>query len=81
MAFQNNQQFSTYDADHDTWGEVNCAQVYKGAWWYARGHKSNLNGFQYEGIHTTFAEGINWFAWKGHKYSLMNTTMMFHPRA
>ncbi|KAK4320306.1 hypothetical protein Pmani_008812 [Petrolisthes manimaculis] len=81
MAEQNNQQFTTYDADHDTWGSGNCAQVFKGAWWYKSCHHSNLNGFQYEGNHTTYADGINWRYWKGNHYSLMNTTMMFRPRA
>ncbi|KAK3866987.1 hypothetical protein Pcinc_027509 [Petrolisthes cinctipes] len=80
LAYHNNQQFSTYDADHDTYSR-NCAQDYKGAWWYKSCHESNLNGFQYEGIHTTNADGITWFPWKGQKYSLMNTTMMFRPRA
>ncbi|KAK4327800.1 hypothetical protein Pmani_001748 [Petrolisthes manimaculis] len=81
MTYHNNQQFSTYDADHDTSSSTNCAQKYMGGWWYQSCHDSNLNGFQYEGNHTSNVEGINWYHWKGTYYSLMNTTMMFRPRA
>lgn len=29
-----NQKFSTLDSDNDDWENVNCANDYKGGWWY-----------------------------------------------
>ncbi|MCL4164696.1 UNVERIFIED_CONTAM: hypothetical protein GTU68_021091, partial [Idotea baltica] len=59
FARQKGSKFSTKDQDNDTWGK-NCAQKFKGAWWYKDCHNSNLNGYQYEGHHDSFADGINW---------------------
>ena len=39
-----NKQFSTFDADHDLHRNENCAQSYKGGWWYNDCHFANLNG-------------------------------------
>ena len=69
MAFQNNVKFTTFDNDRDTW-EDNCASTYKGAWWYSHCHHSNPNGQYLSGVHSTFADGMNWNAFKGHYYSL-----------
>ena len=44
MANHNNRPFSTYDSDNDAYGGGNCAQNYRGAWWYNRCFHSNLNG-------------------------------------
>ena len=44
MAKHNNRPFSTYDSDNDAYGGGNCAQVYRGAWWYNQCFRSNLNG-------------------------------------
>ncbi|XP_064459306.1 techylectin-5A-like [Ornithodoros turicata] len=55
----NGAMFTTQDQDHDLyWG--NCAVLYKGAWWYQYCHTSNLNGLNYNGQHSTFADGIEW---------------------
>lgn len=74
----NGKQFSTPEADHDS-HSINCAASYRGGWWYAGCHLSNLNGYQHEGHHETYAEGINWQPWKGYHYSLMNTSLMIRP--
>ncbi len=39
LAFHNGMEFSTQDK-----GRVNCANRFKGAWWYNKCHHSNLNG-------------------------------------
>lgn len=69
-------QFSTKDQDNDRGVRVsNCAQHYKGAWWYISCHDSNLNGLYLHGRHASSADGVNWKAFKGHHYSLKRTEM------
>ncbi len=43
LATQNGRQFTTKDEDNDVDGRQNCAQTYKGGWWYDACHSSNLN--------------------------------------
>ena len=78
LSYQLGQQFSTYDQDNDPWID-NCAVAYRGAWWYANGHYSNLNGFYYGGPYTSWADGIDWNTWTGHSYSLKTTEMKIRP--
>lgn len=67
-------QFSTKDQDNDI-GSSHCAQLYKGAWWYDQCHRSNLNGLYLNGRQTTYANGVNWYAFRGYNYSLRRTEM------
>ncbi|XP_069108364.1 angiopoietin-related protein 7-like [Argopecten irradians] len=47
MAYHNGMQFSTYDQDNDNHGSTNCAQQYRGGWWYNACYDANLNGRVY----------------------------------
>ena len=46
LSGQNGYAFTTKDRDNDVYGE-NCAIRFLGAWWYAKCHASNLNGYNY----------------------------------
>ena len=69
-------KFSTFDRDNDINAGASCAISYQGAWFYNSCHSSNLNGQYLSGNHTSYADGIEWYAWHGHYYSLKETTMM-----
>ena len=74
LAYQNRRKFSTRDQDNDA-APGSCAQAYKGAWWYGNCHLSNLNGLYHGGVHSSDADGVNWYRWKGYRYSLKFTEM------
>ena len=71
------QQFTTYDQDHDEVGAFNCAELYQGAWWYRACHHANLNG-KYG--RSDFGVGINWYQWRGHEFSLKKSEMKLRPK-
>ena len=67
-------KFSTRDVDNDI-DNGKCAHQYKGAWWYKTCHSSNLNGQYLAGPHKSYADGVNWSAYKGQYYSLKTSEM------
>jgi len=76
--------FSTKDRDNDNEHssqarDRHCARFYKGAWWYRSCHHSNLNGRYLKGKHSSYADGVNWYHWKGHHYSVKRAEMKIKP--
>ena len=75
LSGHNGYKFSTHDQDNDVHGG-SCAQSYSGAWWYSACHASNLNGKFLNGAHSSYADGMNWAAWKGYHHSMSQTKVM-----
>ncbi|XP_050783045.1 ficolin-1-like [Gopherus flavomarginatus] len=78
LAVHRNKFFTTKDRDNDR-ASINCATLYKGAWWYSNCHDSNLNGRYWLGAHNSIGDGINWHASRGNKYSFKLSEMKFRP--
>ncbi|VDI41720.1 Hypothetical predicted protein [Mytilus galloprovincialis] len=69
LKHHNNRPFSTKDKD----STADCADQYKGAWWYGTCHHANLNGL-YLG-NKKDNKGMRWAHWKASQ-SMKTTTMM-----
>ncbi|VDI75140.1 Hypothetical predicted protein [Mytilus galloprovincialis] len=57
----NGMKFSTYDRDNDNHTTDNCAEKYRGAWWFNACYMSHLNG-EYD---QNFPSGIQWKTFGG----------------
>ena len=79
LSYHRDRPWSTQDQDNDENIRDNCAILYKGAWWYNNCHHANLNGLYFRGNHPSYADGVNWAAWKGNYYSLKRTEMKIRP--
>ena len=75
MSSHSNTKFSTRDQDNDKWPPGECAIRGKAGWWYTSCHVSNLNGLYLVGKHYNAGEGVNWYQFRGHLYSLYTTEM------
>ena len=62
--------FTTYDRDNDQGSKINCAEEYKGAWWYNHCYYSNLNGLYLPGPNDTNYRSANWFAFNNNYIGL-----------
>ncbi|XP_053329822.1 ficolin-1-like isoform X1 [Spea bombifrons] len=78
LTIHNDMFFSTKDQDNDIYPS-NCAELFKGAWWYEKCHSSNLNGQYLSGQHSSHADSINWSHGKGYKYSYKISEMKIRP--
>ena len=70
MSWLNSRHFSTKDRDQDIDSNSNCAEIFKGGWWYANCHSANPNGLYLGGATDQYATGIVWNLWRGLHYSL-----------
>ena len=77
LSYHRSQPFATKDNGSES--ARNCALSFKGAWWYHGCHYSNLNGFYHHGSHSSYADGVNWYAWKGYYYSVKRAEMKIRP--
>ena len=68
-------RFTTKDKDNDNIRSGNCAQQYKGGWWYNDCYHANLNGLYYHTGLQTHRDGIAWRFWRGSNYSLKVTEL------
>ncbi|KAL7631279.1 UNVERIFIED_CONTAM: hypothetical protein RMT77_018414 [Armadillidium vulgare] len=76
---QSGMKFTTQDQDNDNY-HLNCAESFKGAWWYSTCHSSNLNGLPHKGNHSSYADGINWGPFRGNYYALKYSKLSIRPR-
>ena len=76
LGYHRGYAFSTKDRDNDSAG--NCAQDYKGAWWYKSCHYSNLNGLYLHGKDDS--KGVAWQTWKNNYYSVERSEMKMRPK-
>ncbi|KAM4020405.1 ficolin-2-like [Anomaloglossus baeobatrachus] len=73
MTYHNDTMFSTKDQDNDISSD-DCANKYKGGWWYKKCHYANLNGLYLRGSNST-SSGVIWDTGKGYRYSYKFTEM------
>ncbi|KAK3701843.1 hypothetical protein RRG08_030427 [Elysia crispata] len=57
LTYHNNQAFTTFDRDNDSWGGGNCAKNHHGAWWFRQCHRCNINGIW--GLKNV--NGVSWY--------------------
>ena len=77
MSKHNGQLFSTKERDNDKWGK-NCAEAYKGGWWYNSCYGVNINALYLgnKSGHTS----MNWHAWKSYQ-SMKRASMMIRRKS
>ena len=67
-------QFTTFDSDNDYYSG-NCAEFYKGGWWYNYCFVANLNGLYSHDKRIKGNEGIIWYPWTGSYEALKRVEM------
>ncbi|XP_075041750.1 ficolin-1-like [Mixophyes fleayi] len=78
MNYHNDMKFTTKDQDNDERETSNCAESYKGGWWYKRCYDANLNGL-YHSQNETSDLGINLNTNNGWECSYKYTEMKIRP--
>ena len=79
LLHHNGMKFTTKDQDNDT-GGGNCAEHYKGAWWFLDCMTSDLNGpYHKSAVKSTVVVG--WLQFGNEWISLKSARMMIRPNA
>ena len=74
LALNKYSAFTTYDVDHDRYSD-NCAQMYRGAWWFTScNSQGHLNG-PYVGSPSSTRYAMVWYDWKN-KYEALKKSEM-----
>uniref|UniRef100_A0A8C5QDJ1 Fibrinogen C-terminal domain-containing protein n=1 Tax=Leptobrachium leishanense TaxID=445787 RepID=A0A8C5QDJ1_9ANUR len=81
LSVHKDQAFTTKDRDNDV-STDNCAEFYKGGWWFHNCLHSNLNGEYLKGKHNQFppGRGVVWHVFKKIPYSLKVSEMKIRPQ-
>ena len=67
MGIHNNTFFSTRDQDNDI-KDTNCAETYRGSFWYMGCHTANPNGLYLNGSYTESSMGTDLGTWKEYRF-------------
>uniref|UniRef100_A0A182J9N9 Uncharacterized protein n=1 Tax=Anopheles atroparvus TaxID=41427 RepID=A0A182J9N9_ANOAO len=67
FTYNKGMEFSTYDQDHDQFGDVNCALRTASGWWHRSCTRINLNGMYGNESGVRFAYWLDWLHLQGLK--------------
>ncbi|XP_052861550.1 fibrinogen-like protein A [Anopheles cruzii] len=67
FTYNKGMEFSTYDQDHDQFGDVNCALRTAAGWWHRSCTRINLNGIYGNESGVRFAYWLDWLHLNGLK--------------
>ena len=68
-------KFSTADQDNDTHATLNCAESFKGGWWFTECHSDHMNGQYSYTAECPYATGLHWHSWQN-GYKCLKETML-----
>ncbi|XP_070188811.1 microfibril-associated glycoprotein 4-like [Littorina saxatilis] len=69
LYYHRGMQFTTWDRDHDTYSDNNCAVGHHSAWWFNACFNSNLNGMYMTTSSDPQRQGIEWDKFAGYYFS------------
>ena len=68
-------KFSTADQDNDMHATLNCAESFKGGWWFTECHSDHMNGQYSYTAECPYATGLHWHSWQN-GYKCLKETML-----